>query len=179
MPTRTQRRQFLSYFGALGLLSSLPPHVRWGELQQQTGRRVTVEMLRQAVAVAGFAFTTRELEAMLDGVNENLARYENLHGQRLDNSIAPPLYFNPVLPGMSIDRRREAVRVSRPPTVARPRNLEDVAFWPVLHLASLLQTKQVRSIELTEIYLDRLRRHNASLNCVVTFTDDRALRQAR
>jgi Asp-tRNA(Asn)/Glu-tRNA(Gln) amidotransferase A subunit family amidase len=179
MPTRTQRRQFLSYFGALGLLSSLPPHVRWGELQQQAGRRLTVEMLRQAVAVAGFAFTTRELEAMLDGVNENLARYENLHGQRLDNSIAPPLYFNPVLPGMSIDRRRGAVRVSRPPTVARPRNLEDVAFWPVLHLASLLQTKQVRSIELTEMYLDRLRRHNASLNCVVTFTDDRALRQAR
>jgi Asp-tRNA(Asn)/Glu-tRNA(Gln) amidotransferase A subunit family amidase len=179
MPTRTHRRQFLSYFGALGLSSSLPRHVLWGQLQQQGERRVTVDMLREAVAISGLAFTTSELEAMLDGVNENLARYEDLHGQRIDNSVAPPLYFNPVLPGMSIDRVRGAVRVSRPPTVSRPRNLEDVAFWPVLHLASLLQTKQVRSIELTEMYVDRLRRHNASLNCVVTFTDDRAMRQAR
>src|SRR5687768_17430203 len=143
MPTRTQRRQFLSYFGALGLSSSLLPHVLWGQLQQQGGRPVTVDMLREAVAVSGLAFTRRELEAMLNGVNENLARYKDLHGQRIDNSIAPTLYFNPVLPGMSIDRAKGAIKISPLPTLTRPHDLEDVAFWPVLHLASLLQTMQV------------------------------------
>jgi len=178
MQTETQRRQFLSYLAALGT-SSLFPNVLWGKLQEQGARRVTAEMLRDAVAVAGLTFSPRELEAMLDSVNENLARYEALRALRIDNSVAPPLYFNPVLPGMRIDRSRQPFRASRPPTLARPRDIEELAFWPVLHLARLLQSRQVRSIELTEMYLDRLRRYNASLNCVVTLTEERAIRQAR
>jgi len=140
---------------------------------------VTAEALRDAAAVSGLMFSRRELEAMVDGVNENLTRYEALRALRIDNSVAPPLYFNPVLPGMRIDSSRQPFRTSRPPMLARPRNIEELAFWPVLHLAGLLQSRQVRSVELTEMYLDRLRRHNASLNCVVTLTEERATRQAR
>jgi Asp-tRNA(Asn)/Glu-tRNA(Gln) amidotransferase A subunit family amidase len=36
----------------------------------------------------------------------------------------------------------------------------------------------VSSVELTKLYLERLHRFNEMLNCVVTFTDDLALRQA-
>ena len=35
-------------------------------------------------------------------------------------------------------------------------NLEDAAFWPVRQLAELLRTKQVTSMELTNMYLTRL-----------------------
>ena len=179
MHTDTERRQFLSYFAALGLSSSRFPNVLWGKLQEHGTRRVTAEVLRDAAAVAGLTFSPRELEAMLDGVNENVTRYEALRALRIDNSLAPPLYFNPVLPGMRLDRSRQPFKASRPPALARPRNLEELAFWPVLHLAALLESSRVRSIELTEMYLDRLRRHNASLNCVVTLTEERATRQAR
>ena len=179
MHTDTERRQFLSYFAALGLSSSRFPNVLWGKLQEHGTRRVTAEVLRDAAAVAGLTFSPRELEAMLDGVNENVTRYEALRALRIDNSLAPPLYFNPVLPGMRLDRSRQPFKASRPPALARPRNLEELAVWPVLHLAALLESSRVRSIELTEMYLDRLRRHNASLNCVVTLTEERATRQAR
>ena len=60
----------------------------------------------------------------------------------------------------------------------RPANLEEVAFWPVRHLAELIRTKQVSSVELTRMYLTRLHRYNATLNNVVTFLDDHGLAEA-
>ncbi len=61
----------------------------------------------------------------------------------------------------------------------RPANLEDVAFWPVRHLAELVRTRQVTSLELTEMYLARLHRYNGKLNNVVTFLDDHGRAEAR
>src|SRR5262249_15700390 len=85
---------------------------------------------------------------------------------------APPFYFNPVVPGTKIDRVRRGFQMSAREQVARPRNLEEVAFWPVTRLAELIQTKQVRSVELTEMYIARIKRYNPRLLCVVTITKD-------
>ena len=63
--------------------------------------------------------------------------------------------------------------------VQRPQNLEDVAFYPVTRLAELLRTRQVTSLELTELYLDRLKRYNPVLNCVACLTEDLAYAQAQ
>jgi Asp-tRNA(Asn)/Glu-tRNA(Gln) amidotransferase A subunit family amidase len=80
---------------------------------------------------------------------------------------------------MKIDRTRRPLRAGTPVHVARPQNLEDVAFWPVTQLAELIRTKQAKSVELTEMYLDRLKRYNPKLACAVTLTEDLAMRQAR
>lgn len=47
------------------------------------------------------------------------------------------------------------------------------------HLCELIRTRQVTSLELTEMYLERLHRYNPLLNCVVTFLDHDALAEAR
>jgi len=177
--TPPNRRAFLAYFSGLGLGSTLLPGVLWGKLQEQTPPTITNEMLRDAAAVAGLTFTDQQLDAMLSGVNKNLPHYEQLRKIHLDNSVAPPLYFNPVIPGMKIDRTKRDFRMSAPPQVARPRNLEDLAFWQVTQLAELVRTKQVTSVELTEMYLARLQRFNPKLLCAVTITEDLAMRQAR
>src|SRR5437867_12722868 len=80
---------------------------------------------------------------------------------------------------MTVDRTKRPFRPSKSPVVSRPANLEDVAFWPLTHLAQLIRTRQVRSVDLTEMYLGRLKRFNPKLNCLVTLTDDRAMKQAR
>ena len=69
--------------------------------------------------------------------------------------------------------------LSAAPAVKRPANLEDVAFWPVRHLAELIRTRQVTSLELTEMYLARLHRYNGMLNNVVTFLDDYGRAEAK
>jgi Asp-tRNA(Asn)/Glu-tRNA(Gln) amidotransferase A subunit family amidase len=177
--TPPNRRTFLGYFSALGLGSTLFPGVLWGRLQEQKPPRVTKQMLREAAATAGVEFTDHQLDEMVDGVNKNLPHWDELRKITLDNSVAPPLFFNPVVPGMRIDRTNRPFRMSDPPRVTRPRNLEDVAFWQVTQLAELIRTRQVSSVELTEMYLGRIKRLNPKLLCVVTVTEDLAMRQAR
>jgi Asp-tRNA(Asn)/Glu-tRNA(Gln) amidotransferase A subunit family amidase len=173
------RRSFLAYFSGVGLSSTLFPGVLWAKLEEQKAATITKEMLWEAAAVAGLIFTDQQLDHMLAGVNKNISLYEAVRKVPLDNSVAPPLYFNPVVPGMKIDRTKRASRPSATLCVTRPKNLEAAAFWPVTHLAELVRTKQVSSVELTEMYLDRIKRFNPKLLCVVNVTEELALRQAR
>ena len=53
-----------------------------------------------------------------------------------------------------------------------------LAFAPVADLARLLRAGRVTSARLTDLALDRLRRHGPELECVVTLTEDLARRQA-
>jgi Asp-tRNA(Asn)/Glu-tRNA(Gln) amidotransferase A subunit family amidase len=69
--------------------------------------------------------------------------------------------------------------MSAAPVVKRPADLEEIAFWPVRHLAELIRTRQVTSLELTDMYLARLHRYNPKLNNVVTFLDDYGRAEAR
>jgi Asp-tRNA(Asn)/Glu-tRNA(Gln) amidotransferase A subunit family amidase len=196
MNLTTDRRSFLAYFSSLGLASTLFPGVLWGKLTEArlsegktpeeaapqltaAAPQLTKDMLRSAAAVAGLEFTDEQLEKMLKGVTENTVKLRELRKIEIDNSIAPPLYFNPVLPGMKIDRTRRPFRASAPPRVQRPPNLQDVAFWPVTSLSELVRSRQATSVELTEMYLARAKRYNPKLKCFVTITDDLALREAR
>jgi Asp-tRNA(Asn)/Glu-tRNA(Gln) amidotransferase A subunit family amidase len=173
------RRAFLACFAGLGVSSTLVTDALWAQAQQQPSPRITREMLQNAAAVAGLSFPGARLDAILERVNQNLAAYFRLRQTPLENSIAPALFFNPITPGMKIGRTKRRFQPSAPPRVVRPRNLEETAFWPVTHLAELIRGRQATSVELTEMYLDRLKRFNARLNCVVTLTEDLAMRQAR
>src|ERR1041385_6822685 len=191
MNLTTDRRSFLAYFSSLGLTSTLFPGVLWGKLAEARvpetqGKlsdaavpQLTKDMLREAAAVAGLEFTDEQLDKMLTGVTENTVKLRELRKIEIDNSIALPLYFNPVLPGMKIDRTRRPFRASTASKLQRPQNLEDVAFWPVTSLSELVRTRKVTSVELTEMYLARARRHNPKLKCFVTITHDLALRESR
>ena len=173
------RRHFITYFAGLGLSSTLLPGVLWARVQDEKGARVTDAMLKDALAVAGLEFTDAQRGQMLNGVNQNLTRYAELRQIRIDPNLAPPLYYSPLVPGTRLDRAAKPFRASAPPPLRRPANLEDAAFWPLAHLAQLLKTRQVTSVELTRMYLDRLSRFNATLNFVVTYTDELAMRQAQ
>ena len=177
--TAATRRQFITYFSSVGLASTLLPGVLWAKLQEEQTPRVTSAMLKDALAVAGLEFSDEQREQMLTGVNQNLERYAELRQIRIDPNLAPPLYYSPIVPGTRLDRVTKPFRAAPVPSLHRPSNLEEVAFWPIGHLAHLLKTRQVTSVELTRMYLERLKRYNPTLNFVVTFTDDLAMQQAQ
>ena len=172
------RRRFLAYFSGVGLSSTLLPGALWVEFQDRQDPRVTVDMVKAAARLAGLDFTDEEHQMVVRGVNQNLSRFESIRETSLDNSVPPPLYFNPVVPGLDVDRSSRPVRTSQVPNLQRPANLEEVAFWPVLHLAELIRSRQVTAVELTKLYLGRLQRYNDQLNCVVTRTEERAIELA-
>ena len=56
---------------------------------------------------------------------------------------------------------------------------EDLAFLPVHRLAALIRARDITSSELTEVYLDRLKRLDPVLLCAVTILEGRAQEEAR
>ena len=176
--TEDSRRRFLAWFSGSAAGATLLPGVLWAQLQQSGASRVTPAMLQGALALSGLSFSEDEQKAMIAGLNRNLSNYDELRALKIPNDIQPPMYFSSLVPGMKVNRTREPLRFSTP-AVKRPANLEEVAFWPVTHLAQLVKSRRVTSVELTQMYLARLHKHNEKLNCVVTFLDDVALAQAK
>ncbi len=172
------RRRFITGLSAAGITSALMP----GALAAvaQDADEVTVEMLAAAQRIAGLAFPPEDLERIAERLNRPGGRPDvrTLRAANLGNAAQPAIVFNPAPPGMTLPAERRPMRRAEI-AVAMPSTDEDLAFLPVTHLAKLIETRQVKPSELTELYLSRLRRHDPTLHCVVSYTEDIARRQAR
>jgi Asp-tRNA(Asn)/Glu-tRNA(Gln) amidotransferase A subunit family amidase len=166
------RRRFMAHFAGVGLGTTLAPGILWARMQDAGTQKITLAMVTDALKLSGIELTEAERTAMVETANRNLARYEELRAIEIPNDVSPPFHFSPLVPGLVVDKTKHPFRLSTPPAVKRPAQFEDVAFWPLRHLAELVRTKQVTSSELTEMYLARLHRYNPKLNNVVTFLDD-------
>jgi len=173
------RRRFMTYFTGLGLTSTLMPGVLWAKLQEEKTVEITKEMLLEAEHLAGLEFTDSERDLMLEGLKSYLEKYDKLRKVTMDNSVVPALQFNPVLPGVTFDKQQHPIRMSPGRERKVPSNLEELADWPVIDIAPLVKSRQISPVELTNMYLYRLKRYDSKLHCVITLTEDLALEQAR
>ena len=178
--TRYDRREFMGYFTSVGLGSTLLPGVLWAKVAADEALEITASTIADAEEVAGLKFEPEEREMMVDGLKLQTRRIAALHKIPLDNSVSPSIVFNPLPPGKTVapDRRRAPVR-SRTARRTLTSNLEDLAFLPVTDLSELVRSRRVSSLQLTEMYLARLRKYDPVLKCVISLTEERALRQAR
>jgi Asp-tRNA(Asn)/Glu-tRNA(Gln) amidotransferase A subunit family amidase len=178
MATTFDRRSFMGYFAGVGLGSSLFPGVLWAKLA--AGADITVDTIAGAEEVAGVRFDPAERELMLDGLKQQEQRIEALHKISLPNSVSPAIVFDPVPPGKKIPppMNRPMVR-SRSGVRAVPADIEELAFLPVTELSELVRRSRVTSLQLTQMYLARLKKYDPVLKCVITLTEDRALEKAR
>src|SRR5262249_25925342 len=85
--------------------------------------------------------------------------------------------FRPALPGKKLSPGPGGLRLRKSLPAAR-KPPEQLAFAPVTELAALIRTRQVSSVELTRMYLDRLKRYGPKLYCTVTLTEELAMSQA-
>ena len=173
------RRRFMTYFAGVGLGSTLAPGIVWARLQDAGTQTITLEMITDALKLSGIELTEDERKEMVAGANRNLTQYADIRKIHIPNDVSPPFHFSPIVPGMEVSKARLPFRLSAAPSVKRPANLEDVAFWPIRNLGELVRTRQVTSLELTEMYLARLHRYNGKLNNVVTFLDDYGRAEAK
>ncbi|KAF4384629.1 hypothetical protein F8388_003936 [Cannabis sativa] len=91
------------------------------------------------------------------------------------------LVFNPQW-GTSQHQPPKSNRFKYPSSSAllrRPSNDEDIAFMTITELGQLIKTKQITSLELTKIFLRRLKRYNGVLKAVVSYTEELAYKQAK
>src|SRR4030095_14405130 len=139
--------------------------------------RVTKEMLRGAEQLFGIELTDEHKQMALQNVNTNLERYEQLRKIDIPLDTEPATLFHPALPGKGFPAASVKFRLSR---VELPKftSVEDLAFATVPQLAALIRAHKVSPVELTRMYIARLKRYGPKLNCTVTLTEELALAQA-
>lgn len=171
------RRRFLKSLAAIGV----GPVVFQRALaaQAETSASVTVEMIQQAEWISGITLTEADRKSLLEAMNRQQGNLKALRKFDTPNDVAPALVFNPS-PGLpSVSPTAFApIEPMAGSEVRKPSSADDLAFLSVAALSKLLRSRQVSSMELTRLYLERLHKHDATLKCVVTFTDDLALKQA-
>ncbi len=186
--TALNRRSFVKLLpaaGAAGLTMTTAESVPAQNAgQQQTAQRITREMMQAAEKLIGIEFNEAQENMALPGVNRNLANYEALRKIDVPLDTEPATAFHPALPGKLKAYRQRAAKTPKTSKAASksvaPKftSVEDLAFATVAELAELVRTRKVSSVDLTKMYLSRLKKYGDKLLNVVTLTEELALQQA-
>ncbi|NIM19879.1 MAG: amidase [Candidatus Latescibacteria bacterium] len=163
-------------FGALFLLGWAVSLVVGTEKPESP---ITQTVVEETQKIIGMEFSQSERDSMLDDLKENLESYQKIRNVEIANSIPPSLQFNPIPVGAKCDERRKPLVVSAPKSTKLPRNIDEISFYSVRDLAELLRKRKISSVELTRMYIERLKKYGPKLECVITITEDLALEQAR
>jgi Asp-tRNA(Asn)/Glu-tRNA(Gln) amidotransferase A subunit family amidase len=171
------RRRLLQLLAGLGIGSTVFQRALAVAADEKKG--ITVEMIQQAEWIAGLKLTDDERKELADRLTRQQQQFEAMRAVPLANDVAPAIAFNPA---PWLPPSREPIRRGVEPIVRaapkKPDASEDLAFLPVTALAALIRTRQVSSVELTKLSLERLRKYDPILHCVVSYTEELALKQA-
>ncbi|NOZ71749.1 MAG: amidase [Chloroflexi bacterium] len=150
------------------------------EPASSTSAEITAESLAQAETLIDLHLTPQERALMLEGLAEQRRKYARLREVEIANDLPPALLFRPdLLTAVPNPKPAPTPVWQTDADLSAPADLEELAFWPLTHLARLLHSRQVSAVALTEMYLERLQRYDPLLHCVVTLTPELALAQAR
>ena len=183
MKNKTTRRTFvklLPALGAAGLTATKLPLDTFAQTPSPSPTpplRVTKEMMYQAEKLIGIELTDAQEAMALPSVNRNLDAYEANRKIDVPLDTEPAIAFHPARAKKELYAPKRKFRFGK---VEAPQfnNVEELAFATVPQLAELIRTRRITSTELTKMYLDRLKKYGPKLLCVVTLTEDLALKQA-
>ena len=194
----TSRRDFIA-LGSMGLLATAVPAPALQTPDTQTptpgappafgtaqpvGPEVSPATFAEAEKLVQVEMTPADLAEAAGNWRMQMAPlYERRVGPRKSrsNPTSPP-------PPCGTPRSPASSPASPPPTSSSaapirtrplPADEEDIAFAPVAQLSRWIETRQLTSERLTEIYLRRIERFDPKLHCVITLTREHALAQAR
>ncbi len=143
--------------------------------------REIIKALPAAELVFGLRFTKSERDSMAFILANRVGLYQQMREIPLANHVPPAISFNPEpvgwQPGRAAIGRRSQAQSNT--TSMRPEILNDLAFAPLAILSELIRTRQVSSLELTQMYLSRLKKYDPKLLCVISLTQELALAQAQ
>ena len=166
-------RSIISRFFSLIMLCSLCTSVQGQEPQ------ISEQTVAEATHLLGLEFTAAERDSMLADLQDNLKSYQALRKLNLKNAVPPALNFNPVPLGFQFNRTAKPFKMGPPLRKKVPKNFADLAFYSVRDLAELIKNRKISSLQLTKLYLERLKKYDGKLHCVVTLTEELALQQAK
>jgi len=138
--------------------------------------KISLGAIEAAESLLGVSYSEPERLLMLDHLAPQLEAALRRRAQSLPEGLAPASRFDPRLPGFVMP---EAASFEwAPHDEALPERDNDIAFAPVGALAGWIRNGTLSARRLTEIYLERISQHNATLFCFATVTAQAALARA-
>ena len=198
-PSGPARRRFLAVCSAAGLGSTLFPGALLALAASPSGQtaqpsihpaavdkgaqpKITPAMVEAAEAIAAITLTPAQREMLIEGLTQQRDSVEAIRSLHIGNATAPAFVFDPVPSGMVLDTVRRPSVLGPAPDVqklilasAGASREEELAFATVREQAELLRTRKLKAVDLTQLYLGRLKTYDARLHFVITLTEERAL----
>jgi Asp-tRNA(Asn)/Glu-tRNA(Gln) amidotransferase A subunit family amidase len=199
------RRSFLGVCSIVGLGQTLLPGVLFtlatqakaqsspivgsGDVKASTDAlaKITPQMIDAAAVIAGVSVSDEQKKMMLEGLEQLRKSYTAIRDLKLPNSVAPAFIFDPVPGDMTLDTLKKPMKISAAPDDAKlagtisagvTGDSDSLAFASVRELAELIKTRKVTSVDLTKMYLARLKKYDPQLHFVITLTEERAMAHA-
>ncbi|NOQ28263.1 MAG: amidase [Bacteroidales bacterium] len=160
---------FLAFIFVMGLVNSCVE--KNGELNENH--------IKSAEKIIGIDFTDSERDSLIDELAIVKEELNAIRETKVSNSISPKLIFDPRPINFEINTVQENINWEIPEDVILPENKEELAFYSISELACLIKNKKISSTELTNLYINRLKRFGDTLECVISITEELALKQAQ
>lgn len=139
----------------------------------------TVKLLQQTASLYDLNFTDAEADSMMGNIASWKRIYVRMHQQLPKNDLPYPFAFNPAPIGYKIPKNQQKINWVIPGNVSLPTNKNDLAFYSIMQLASLIKNKKISSVDLTKFFIGRLKQWGDTLESVITLTEDLAMEQAK
>ena len=124
-------------------------------------------------------FTNAEADSMMSNLVNFRQSYAKMHQRLPKNDLAFPMAFKPAPVGFKIPVSQQKISWQIPANVSLPKDKNDLAFYSILQLASLIKNKKISSMELTQFFIDRLKKWGDTLESVITLTEELAMKEAK
>ncbi len=135
---------------------------------------ISKSTVQQVSTLMDLKFNDKEIEMMIPDLKDNLIEYSKMHLLPLNNSV-----------GMSMAQKlqpdnatQQKINWQYNKNIQLPFNKNDLAFYSIQQLGSLLRKKLITSKELTSFFINRIKKYGDTLQCVVSITEEIAMQQA-
>ncbi len=140
---------------------------------------ITTRDVLSAEKIIGLQFNEAQRDSMLADLNYRRDSYIRMRSVHIPYDVMPAVLFNPIPIGMKLPNGKSKFAPVGSKKVSLPKDINDLAFYSVGELASLIKSKKITSEKLTKFYIDRLKKYAPKLHCVITLTEQLALDQAK
>jgi Asp-tRNA(Asn)/Glu-tRNA(Gln) amidotransferase A subunit family amidase len=159
------------------------------------GPPVTPATFAEAEKLMQITMTAAERQQAADSWRTSMAQYlERRTGPRkvaITATDAPATVWNPMFVNIGASSAKAASKSSatseprdhfvrsKPDDRPFPSSDDEIAFAPVTRLSRWIELRKLTSERLTNIYINRIERHDAKIRSIITVTKDHAQRRAK
>ena len=135
--------------------------------------------VKRSQKLVGLDFDKKYIDTLYPYLKRNKEGFDTLRKYTLDNDVVPAIQFNPLPLNFTPKAQAGFPEWEIADNVELPNKEADLAFYSIPQLASLIKSKKISSLELTQFFIARLKKYNPILQCTITITEEMALEQAK